>query len=225
MKAVKRIFRVDAFTGTLALLACVAAAAAAVVRSGMLQSSDESGFPKPESVYSYYGTGLLEGPAMAPVTLLAYSDYTCPFCKELHGTIAELMTRYPHHLAVVWKNIDNTADRALLNTLLGVHCAAALGHFSEYHAAAFHQSQVVTFHRGWESLAATVFGAVSDSLRTCVLEQRYRSRIEQDASEGAKLGISATPTFFVNGRRVDGAVPAAILDAMIAFELRGANRR
>jgi protein-disulfide isomerase len=221
-KMIRTLRSLDRTTALIGLVAVVGLVAAI----GRLTGTLSDGRHEPENVtgsadiYNYYGTGLLDGPHNAPVTLLVYSDFACSYCRQLHATLDSLRLRYPQHLAVVWKNIDRSDDHTLLPTLMGAQCAALQGSFRSYQAASFANPQLASDHAGWLKLAAIAAVPRQDSLSTCIKDQRFRGRVESDLREADLLNILYTPTFFVHRRRVEGAPPLAVVDSLIALVLR-----
>jgi predicted DsbA family dithiol-disulfide isomerase len=171
--------------------------------------------PPPASVEEIQGP--LEpaiGAPRAGVTLVVFSDYLCPFCRDLSHTIAGLLKEYPKDLRVVYRQfpIHPNADRLAQAAL----CANEQGQFANYHALLFDRSSLSV-----EDLVplAEQAGLDRGAFSICLASDRFASRVTNDLDEGKRLGIAGTPTLFVNGIRVEGNPSAANLDARIAAAL------
>src|SRR5690625_1412349 len=93
------------------------------------------------------------GPRDAPVVILVYSTYACGFSGDLHRSLTELRRRYPRHLSVVIKPHVEPVRGAELDVALAAECAAEVGRFGEFHAAAFANAGVVQHRNGWRTIA------------------------------------------------------------------------
>lgn len=146
--------------------------------------------------------GPSKGPADAPVTLVEFSDYECPFCKASEAVVKQVLERYPTQVRLVFKHypLDNhpkarpAAEAAL--------CAEEQGKFWEFHEKLFQKAPQIAP----EQLAAiaTEAGLDAAKLEECVKAKRFASRVDADLAEGKKAGVAGTPSFYVNGVPVAG---------------------
>lgn len=154
------------------------------------------------------------GAPQGEVTLVVFSDYLCPYCRELSHTITGLLKQYPKDLRVVYRQfpIHANADRLAQAAL----CADEQGHFASYHTLLFDRSSLAV-----EDLAplAEQAGLDRGAFSTCLDSQRYATRVTDDLAEGKRLRIAGTPTLFINGIRLEGNQSAANLSARIAAAL------
>lgn len=150
------------------------------------------------------------GPSAAPIKLIVFSDYLCPYCRALSHTLDQLLTRYPKDLQIVYRHfpIHPQADRLAE----AVQCASAQGHFADFHRALFERSTVTL-----ESMRplAEELGLDRTAFATCLDSERFRARVEQDLAEGNRLVINGTPTLFLNGLRLEGSQSLESLSAQI----------
>jgi protein-disulfide isomerase len=160
------------------------------------------------------------GPATAPVTVVEFSDFHCPFCKQAQPLLAELRTRYGDRLRLVYKHLPldrlhPTARRAAE----AAECAGDQGKFWLYHDKLFASDPdgapetLKTFAQDL-GLDAVAFGR-------CLDERTHRGRVQKDVEEAERLGVSYTPAFFVNGRLVHGPNPREVFARLIEEELAG----
>ena len=165
-----------------------------------------------------------QGPANAPVTLVEFSDFQCPFCQRVEPTLKRLRETYGDKLRMVWKDFPLTQihPQAFKAGEAG-HCAGEQGKYWEYHDRLFANQQSLMpadlkKHAADQGLDAAKFAACLDS-------SKYGERVRDGVSAGTQLGVNSTPTIFVNGRRLSGAQPYEVFAAVIDEELaRAANR-
>lgn len=155
-----------------------------------------------------------QGPPEAPVTLVVFSDFQCPFCSRLEPVLVELRSRYPKELRVVWKDLPLSIHRyAMPAALLAREAYVRHGNerFWHVHEELFlHQSE---FSEAWLSDFAA-----SEQL-TWPPSETYLPRVEQSVQQADELSIAATPTAFVNGRPVVGAEHISVYADLINEEL------
>jgi protein-disulfide isomerase len=160
------------------------------------------------------------GDPHAPAVLLVYNDYRCSFCAELDHTLETLRSRYPQHLQVVYKHYVNVAADAGRPFLVpeGVECAAEQDRFEAYHAAAFANARALDYADApW--LIARSAALDSLSFERCISARRHAQTVRDHYDEARDPGVHVTPTLFLNGVRLVGAVPVNALDSLIAGEL------
>ena len=147
------------------------------------------------------------GPADAPVTIIEFTDYQCPYCA-LHSreNLAKLLEQSPAQIKYVVLNFPITsihpgADRAAQ----AAECAASQGRFWEYHDMLF-QNQGSQNDEGLKGLARKA-GLDGDTFDVCLDSGIQSQQVRKDFEEGRDHGVRATPTFFINGRIVEGYLP------------------
>jgi protein-disulfide isomerase len=166
-----------------------------------------------------------KGPDTAPVTLVLFSDFHCPYCKQLEDANlpGQLLTKYGDQLKFVW--IDYPIDQ-LHPQARPAHeaarCAGEQGKFWEYYKALYTGSP-----KSGEQLkaAAQAAGLESATFETCLASNKYQAAVQKDIDQGKRLGITGTPTFFVNGRPLVGAQPLDAFIRLIDDELARARSR
>lgn len=158
------------------------------------------------------------GPANAPVTIVEFSDFECPFCKRVHPTLTQLLAKYPGKVKLVYRdfpleNIHPQARRAAE----AARCAEDQGKFWGYYDALFKGSPKLSP----DDLKryATQVGLDSKKFDACVAKDGHKAAIQRDLEEGRRLGITGTPAFYINGRPLTGAQPLAAFTRVIDDEL------
>jgi protein-disulfide isomerase len=162
------------------------------------------------------GTAVL-GPADAPVTIIEYSDYLCPYCQSAEAVVAKVLQRYEGKVKFIHRDFLLGRPRSL-PVARGALCAGEQGKFWEY------RHDLLSTPGDWsdqdlESRAARL-GLRSGDFRSCLASDRHDKTILASSEEGQKLGVSGTPTFFVNGRRMTGVRSEQQFDEVIQAELR-----
>jgi len=157
------------------------------------------------------------GPANAPVTIVEYLDYQCPFCHRAQSVVDEIMTRYPGKVRFVHRDYLLGKPRSLA-AARAARCAGEQGKFWEYHRDLL----VTPGDMGDADLRqrATGMGLDGGKFSTCAASDRFDADIRRASESGQTLGIDSTPTFFINGRRLVGAVPADQFVEVIEEELQ-----
>jgi protein-disulfide isomerase len=155
-----------------------------------------------------------QGPATAPVTLVEYGDFECPYCGQAYPMVKALRQRLGNQLRFVWRNFP----------LAQVHRHAQLA--AEAAEAAGAQRAFWGMHdflfENQDTLGASLYLRAAKTLRLDVdrfrhdlLDHTYAGRVREDFLSGARSGASGTPTFFINGRRYDGSLDIESLAAAI----------
>ncbi|WP_394832916.1 thioredoxin domain-containing protein [Pendulispora rubella] len=170
------------------------------------------------------GASPILGPANAPVTIVEFSDFECPFCKRAEDTVKTLTEKYPKDVRIVWKNNPLPFHkRAMPAAELAVEAQTQKGvrGFWAAHDKLFEKSPALD-----EADLLAIAGDVkldAAKVKTAFSSHRHKVKIEADQFLADDLGATGTPTFFVNGRRVVGAQPIEVFDKVIEQELQRAR--
>jgi protein-disulfide isomerase len=162
------------------------------------------------------------GPADARVTIVEYSDFQCPHCRQLYENMKILTEHYPQ-IRVVFKNFPLVAIHPwALTAAIGGHCAFLQSPeaFWKVHDGLFENQDLITAADVWERLVAyaSQAGADKDAFKACMASPEAKQAIEADIAEAQVLSVNSTPTAFVNGRPVVGGDPST-LQQYVDFEL------
>jgi protein-disulfide isomerase len=161
----------------------------------------------------------IRGPATAPVTLVEYGDYQCPYCGEANSIIEEIQRRLGSGLRFVFRNFPLTEVHPYAEHAAEVAEAAdAYGKFWEMHDALYAHQDALDDHH----LAAygASLGVAPAEIHKALSGHAYMDRIREDFLSGVRSGVNGTPTFFVNGMRHDGSFDFDSLLAAIAAAAR-----
>ena len=159
-----------------------------------------------------------QGKADAPVTVVEYSDFQCPFCLRVMPTLKELRAKYGDKMRLVWKDFPLTQihPQAFVAAQAG-NCAREQGKFWEYHDQLF-ANQAALQPEFLKKYAAAI-GLDTEKFNACLDTSKYEARVQNSLGIGTKLGINSTPTVYVNGRMVNGAQPIEVFTQIIDEEL------
>jgi protein-disulfide isomerase len=162
--------------------------------------------------------GPSKGPADAPVTIVEFSDFQCPYCARLTPTMEQVMSKYGDKVRRVFRqfplNFHPFAQKAAEASL----CANEQGVFWQLHDAMFGNQQAL----GVDQLKtkAAEIGVDAGAFNQCLDSGKYAAAIQTDIQDGSAAGVNGTPALFINGRMVTGAVPIDQITKVIDDELR-----
>ena len=158
----------------------------------------------------------VRGPAAAPVTIVEYSDYLCPYCQRAEATVVNVLARHEGKVRFVHRDLLLGRPRSMAVARAAL-CAGDQGKFWEYRASLLSKAG------DWSDLdlhgRAIALALKTDEFRACLASDRHEKAVLDSSEEGQKLGVSGTPTFFINGRRMTGVRSDADLDTAIRAEL------
>ena len=159
-----------------------------------------------------------KGAENAPVKIVKFEDFECPFCKTVQPTISELQKKYAGKVRVVHKDLplEEIHPQAQL-AAQAARCAADQGKFWQYHDLLY--SHAPKLGPAELKAYAKEIGIETMSFDQCLASGKHKSTVQKDLAEGAKLGLTGTPAFFINGRELIGAQPIEAFTAIIDEEL------
>jgi protein-disulfide isomerase len=158
------------------------------------------------------------GPEDAPVTIIEFSDYQCPYCQVWYQQVYEqLLASYPNQIRFVYRDLPLPGHSEAIPAAEAANCAGEQGAYWKYHDALF-SGQYGLDRAAYEQYAADL-GLDTKTFTACLDSHRYQDEVQADAREAARVGINSTPTFVVNGRVLIGALPFANFQAVIDEEL------
>lgn len=160
------------------------------------------------------------GPADAPITIVEFSDYQCPFCRRWHDEVYEpLLAAYPGQIRLVYRHLPLTSIHPdAMSAAEAAMCAGEQDAYWQYHEKLFSS----------ESLGNPTYIQYAQDLNlnmatfeSCLSDHKYQQAIQQDSDFALNLGIRSTPTFFINGLALVGAQPLDVFKDVIDKELAG----
>ncbi len=160
----------------------------------------------------------VKGPKNAPVTIVAFSDFQCPFCSRVVPTLHDLEKQYDGKIKVVFKHqplpFHNNAKIAAAASM----AANDQGKFWEMHDKLFANQQALD--RPSLERYASELGLDMGKFKAALDSNKFDAYITADSAEGTRVGANGTPTFFINGRQVVGAQPIDAFKSVIDEELK-----
>ena len=160
------------------------------------------------------------GPDDAPIVIVEFSDFQCPFCRRFHDeTYQSLLDAYPGQIRFVYRNLPLTSIHpAAMPSAIASLCAQDQDAYWDFHEKLFSSEQLdeETFIR-----YAADLGLDTETFTACLSSGEHDAEIQQDMNFAIDLGVQSTPTFFVNGLAIVGAQPLANFQQLIDKELAG----
>jgi protein-disulfide isomerase len=161
------------------------------------------------------------GPADAPITLIEYTDYQCPYCGRAQETIAAILKRYDGLVRHVFKHLPLPMHQQARPAAEASMCAGDQGKFWEIHDWMF--ANRASINRDAILAQAAELGLDVEKLTQCLDEKVHSAEVDQDMNEARGFGINGTPGFVVNGRIISGAQPLEAFTSIINEELTRAG--
>jgi protein-disulfide isomerase len=162
--------------------------------------------------------GFVRGAKDAPVTIVEFSDFQCPYCKNATATVKQIVDKYQGKVRWVFRdypiaNLHPAAPKAHQ----AARCAAEQGKFWEYHDVLFEKSP----RQSPEDLKQYAKDLKLDPavFADCLDSGKQEAEVNRDIQDGARLGVTGTPTFFINGRQLVGSQPLTAFQKIIDSEL------
>jgi protein-disulfide isomerase len=163
-----------------------------------------------------------KGPASARVTLVEFSDFECPHCREVHKVLQSVETHYPQ-IRIVFKDFPLTQLHPWAETAaIGGRCAfqQSPAAFWKVHDLIFDNQDVISTANVWDEITgfAGQAGLDTDAFKACLSSPEAKQAVEANHDEGIALNVNSTPTIFINGRLlVGGDLPT--IEQYVDFEL------
>ncbi len=161
--------------------------------------------------------GPSKGPADAPVTIVEFSDFECPFCSRGKETVDQVLAAYPGKVRLVFRDFPLQFHQHAAKAGEAGHCADEQGKFWEMHDWMFaNQRSLDPASLG--NGAASV-GLDRGKFDECLSSGRHAAKVAANMADGSKVGVSGTPAFFINGVMISGAQPIEKFKEIIDREL------
>jgi protein-disulfide isomerase len=163
------------------------------------------------------GNGPARGPASAPVTIVEYSDFECPYCGRASATVAEVLKKYPTQVRLVFHHFPLPIHRSAQLAAKAATCAGEQGKFWEMHDMLFlNQSKLTAPDLLVHANSLGIDGA---RFTRCMGDDHLDAMLTADHATGESYGVTGTPAFFINGRLVQGAAPLAAFTSVVDDEI------
>jgi protein-disulfide isomerase len=159
------------------------------------------------------------GPKDAPVTIVEFTDYQCPYCHQSQRTIDEVLARYSGKVRLVHLDFPLDIHAEAVSAARAARCAGEQGKFWEFHRSLMTQKGSMNEDdlKGRARTLALKEGAFG----SCLASERHDEAIQAELRQGTELGVNGTPAYFVNGRLLSGSQPIDAFVDVIDAELAG----
>ena len=167
-------------------------------------------------------SGAARGPEGAPVTIVEFSDYQCPFCLRAEHIVDQVLAKYPQEVRFVYRHYPLAQHPMAREAAKSAVCAEAQGHFWEYHRLVFENQP--TLSPELLSQFVTDLALDPEAFDQCMKAPETERRIATDVAEAEGLGADSTPVFLINGLYFTGAQAVEHFDRLIQRELEALGR-
>ncbi len=160
------------------------------------------------------------GPADAPITIVEFSDYQCPFCRRWHDEVSQqLFAAYPGKIRLVYRNLPLTSIHPdALSAAEAALCAGDQNAYWDFHDKLFSSQSL---DKNTYMQLARDLNLDTTQFEACIDNNTHQATIQADSDFAVNLGVRSTPTFFINGLAVVGAQPLDVFKQIIDKELAG----
>lgn len=173
------------------------------------------------------------GPDDAPITIVEFSDYQCPYCTRWHEeTYQALLDAYPGQIRFVYRNYPLGFHQNAMMSAQAALCAGDQDQYWAYHDKLFDEKDLINNPEGTTLEVATYLEFAADlaldttAFEACLTSEKYKQFVEDDMNftatlptENGEPAVGGTPTFFINGRRLVGAYPLVAFQQIIDEQL------
>jgi len=173
------------------------------------------------------------GPQDAPITIVEFSDYQCPYCSRWHeDTYQQVLDAYPGQIRFVYRNFPLSFHQNAMMSAQAALCAGDQDQYWAYHDKLFTEKALVNNAEGTALGVESYVGFAADlaldiaTFEACLTSEKYKEAVQADVAfagglppENGQPAVSGTPTFFINGRRLVGAYPLASFKQIIDEQL------
>jgi protein-disulfide isomerase len=161
-----------------------------------------------------------QGPENAPITIVEFSDYQCPYCVRWYNEVYKrLLDTYKDKIRFVYRDFPLEFHPEAQPAAEAANCAGEQNAYWQYHDALFNEKYPLG--SAAYSQYASDLGLNTDQFQKCISEHRYAEEITADMKFAYSVSVSSTPTFFINGLAVVGAQPYEVFQQIIDKELAG----
>jgi protein-disulfide isomerase len=158
-----------------------------------------------------------QGSTNAPIEIVEFSDFQCPYCLRAHPTVKQVLDTYGNKIRFVYRNYPLPSHPNARPAAEAAQCANEQGQFWAYHDRLFADQSKLSDTDLKASAAA--LGLDAGKFNACFDSHKYKARVDADLQAGNEAGVDGTPAFFINGRMLSGAQPYDEFKRVIDEEL------
>lgn len=148
------------------------------------------------------GNGQTLGSETAPVTIIEFSDFQCPYCSRSAPRLENLLEKYQGQIQIVYRHYPLPSHENAINAALAAECAGEQDNFWQMHDLLFDNQEnldLMSLNEYGQEL-----GLDMGQFEVCMSSEQFITKINQDIADGQEYGVQGTPTFFINGYRIVG---------------------
>jgi protein-disulfide isomerase len=180
--------------------------------------SDVAVLLAPPKVEVGYDSSRVRGNADAPVTIVEFSDFECPYCRASESLIKNLLFKYGDNIKVAYRDFPLRQNHSHAEAAAEAsHCASEQGKFWAYHDLLFSNPPKLDAAGLLEQ--ARTAGLNESQFLSCLNTEKYKSAVETDVKAASRARVTGTPAFFINGIFIGGAQPSSVFEKTIDAEL------
>jgi protein-disulfide isomerase len=161
--------------------------------------------------------GPSKGSASAPIEIIEFSDFQCPFCQRADPTVQQVLSTYGDRIRFVYRHYPLPNHPAARPAAEAAACANEQGKFWPYHDRLFASPSKLA-DADLKQHAAEL-GLNAPQFNSCVDSHKFKAQVDADVKAGEEAGVNGTPAFFINGRMISGAQPYDVFKKVIDEEL------
>ena len=210
---------------TAILVACALVTTGLVVRREFFAPTSASPIALSEPVFiddwrAHLSDGVTLGEPSAPVRLIEFADFECPFCAKFHNTVKAVQERYPGKVAVSFVHFPLPGHRFAEPAARVAECAGEQGHFEAMHDRLFAQQNAFGM-KPWNEFANEAGITNLRAFESCIAQDTPMPRVRKGQAAGEKLDVKGTPTVIINGWRLGQPPSEQELEVMVQAVLDG----
>jgi protein-disulfide isomerase len=160
---------------------------------------------------------IAKGPADAPITLVEFADFQCPYCRRAHPTVARLLAEYSDKILYVFRDYPLGFHKRAIPASVAARCANEQDKYWDYYESL--KVMVGDLSDVDLNKRAADMGLNMDDFGACMASGRHEAVVNAGFEDGQALGVTGTPTYFINGRMLIGAQPYEAFLAIVKDEL------
>ena len=158
-----------------------------------------------------------KGPETAPITIIQFAEYQCPYCGKAGESVEQVMKEYEGKVKMVFRDFPLSFHDRAIPAAVAANCAGEQGKYWEMHDQMMANQRALSEDdiKGY----ATNIGLDLSKLETCRADPKHVAEVQKDMEDGSAAGVSGTPAFFINGIMLSGALPFERFKEVIDREL------
>lgn len=158
-----------------------------------------------------------QGNPNAPIKLIEFSEFQCPFCKRARPTIEKVLSTYKDQVYYVFRDFPLSFHKEAKNASLAANCAHEQGKYWEFSHELWENQQALSSEKYTE--IAKKIALNLDKYNQCYSSRKFDKEIDKDQNDGIDVGVTGTPAYFINGKFLSGAQPFESFREIIDEEL------